>query len=248
MDMNVQELRQKLVKICLDYGVYQGSTEVVVDFPYIPYVPENWNGVLVVAEAQNLNVGAYANCSDEQKICRLYPNYDKTQSYAVNGPFPILDVKPWEDGSIPLALKAALDLNPYKTAVCNACLWSLRLGNKNENPNDEMQNQSGTLWKKMWDILKTYVQKIVCCGGIAWSIFDFVEDDRKDRLCHPSKKLLNPISGMLKEEDLLKFYPDVKSAYDELKYEQYGINHKQNKIFYASHAVSWLKKNSERNE
>ena len=46
---------------------------------------------------------------------------------------------------------------------------------------------------------------------------------------------------MLKESDLFEFYPDVKRAYDELEYERYGINYKQNKIFYACHAVSWLK-------
>lgn len=246
--MGILQLRQKLVEICLRHGVYPGSTEVVVDAPYIPFIPENWNGYLVVAEAQNLDVSAYANCTNEQKICRLYPGYDCVKSYAVDGPFPILDVKPWEDGSIPLALNASHDLNPYETAVCNACLWSLRLDGKNENPNEEMKNLSKQLWRKMWTVLGTYVQKIVCCGGVAWSIFDFVEDDKKEKLCHPSKKLLSPISGMLKADDLFKFYPDVKRAYDELGYERYRINYKQNIIFYASHAVSWLKNNSERNE
>ena len=245
--MDIQELRQKLVKECLNYGAYQGTTEVVVDIPYIPYIPENWNGILVVAEAQNLNIGDYANCSDEQKICRLYPDHDSSRSYAIEGPFPKMDVKPWEDGSIPLALKAALDLNPYETAVCNACLWSLRKDDKNETPNDEMQNQSKQLWEKLWAILDSNAQKVVCCGKIAWSIFNFVEEGKKQKLCHPSKKLLTPVSGMLKEEDLFSFYPDVKRAYDALEYERYGIKHKQNKIFYASHAVSWLKNNSDRN-
>lgn len=68
-----------------------------------------------------------------------------------------------------------------------------------------------------------------------------MEENKKAKLCHPSKRLLNPISGMLKESDLFEFYPDVKRAYDELEYERYGINYKQNKIFYACHAVSWLK-------
>lgn len=239
--MDILQLRQNLVRICLDYGVYQGTTEVVVNIPYIPYIPESWNGVLVTAEAQNLDVDAYADYSDEQKICRLYPDYDNTQSYAMNGPFPILDVKPWEDGSIPLALKAALNLDPYKTAVCNACLWSWRDGNANANPNEEMQKQSRELWKEMWTNLAPFVSKVVCCGSTAQSIFNFVEENKKAKLCHPSKRLLNPISGMLKESDLFEFYPDVKRAYDELEYERYGINYKQNKIFYACHAVSWLK-------
>ena len=238
--MDILQLRQKLVQICLDYGAYQGSTEVVVDIPYIPYIPENWNDVLVVAEAQNLDVGFYANCSDEQKICRLYPDYDHTQSYAVNGSFPILDVKPWEDGSIPLALKAALNLDPYKTAVCNACLWSRRDGNANANPNEEMQKQSRELWKEMWTNLAPFVSKVVCCRTIASAIFDFAGEKLKE-LRHPSPKAMSQISGMFETVDLLNRYPEVKNAYQELGGDDIFETSKQNKIFFACHTVSLLK-------
>ena len=244
--MDVLQLRQKLVQICLDYGVYQGSTEVVVDIPYIPYIPENWNGFLVVAEAQNLKANAYANYSNEQKICRLYPHYDCSNNYAVDGPFPKMDVSPWEDGSIPLALKAALDLDPYKTAVCNACLWSRRNGDVNENPNEEMQNQSKELWKKIWIDLKPHVSKVVCCGNIADFIFDFIKN--RVKIKHPSRRLLTPISDMITENDLFNFFPDVKEAYDSFGYKEKDMQYKQNIIFFACHAVSWLKNNPEQNE
>ena len=56
MDRNVQELRQGLTEICKNYGRYRGTSSVVVDIPFIPYIPDNWNGVLVLAEAQNLQV------------------------------------------------------------------------------------------------------------------------------------------------------------------------------------------------
>lgn len=238
--MDIQELRQKLVKICLDYGAYQGSTDVVVDIPYIPYIPDNWNGVLVVAEAQNLNIGAYADCSVERKICRLYPDYDNTQSYAVDGPFPILDVKPWEDGSIPLALKAALNLDPYKTAVCNACFWSRREGNANANPNKEMQDQSRELWKEMWCALEPHIEFVVTCGTIAASVFDFVGGKRK-KLRSPSPNAMSRVSGMFRKDDLLERYPEVKTAYEEIKFDENDISYEQNKIFYACHVVSLLK-------
>lgn len=245
--MDIQELRQKLVKECLNYGAYQGTTEVVVDIPYIPYIPENWNGILVVAEAQNLNIGDYANCSDVQKICRLYPDYDGSKSYAIEGPFPKMDVKPWEDGSIPLALKAALGLNPYEIAVCNACLWSRRVGNRNKNPNNEMLVRSKDLWEDMWTDLDSYVTKVVCCGTKALSVFDFAGEKLKE-LRHPSPNAMSRISGMFKIDDLLNRYPEVETAYQELRTDDILETCKQNKVFFACHAVSLLKNNTERNE
>lgn len=226
--------------MCQKYGAYQGSSDVVVDIPYIPYIPENWNGVLVVAEAQNLDIGAYANCSDNQKICRLYPDNDCTRNYAVNGSFSKMDVKPWEDGSIPLALKAALDLNPYETAVCNACLWSRREGYANANPNEEMQDQSRKLWKEMWGALEPHIEWVVTCGAIAASVFDFAAEKRK-KLRLPSPNAMSRISGMFRKDDLLKRYPEVKSAYEEMQLSENEISYEQNKIFYACHAVSLLK-------
>lgn len=245
--MDIQELRQKLVKECLNYGAYQGTTEVVVDIPYIPYIPENWNGILVVAEAQNLNIGDYANCSDEQKICRLYPDHDSSRSYAIEGPFPKMDVNPWADGSMPLALKAALNINPYEIAICNACLWSRREGNANANPNEEMQTQSGKLWEEMWPLLDSDTEKVICCGSIAASIFDFAGEKLKE-LRHPSPNAMSRISGMFKIDDLLNRYPEVETAYQELRTDDILETCKQNKVFFACHAVSLLKNNTERNE
>ncbi|SHL46412.1 hypothetical protein SAMN05720764_11480 [Fibrobacter sp. UWH5] len=238
--MGILEIRKELAAICAN-ELYSGLTDVVVPEPYIPYIPENWNGVLVVAEAQNITEKSYSNYSKNQKIVRLYPNKDLSQNYEVSGPFPELDVKPWEDGTIPLALKAALDLNPWECAVGNACFWSRRCGNANENPNDEMKNQSKDLWLKMWPLLGEHITKVVCCGKIAWSIMDFVGDGKKLELKHSSRRILNPISDMLSEEDLFKFYPAVKKAYDELGFDKSNLSYKRNAVFYACHAVSWLK-------
>lgn len=72
MKQTIQELRQSLVDIC-QAERYKGSTAVVESVPYIPYIPENWNGVLVLAEAQNLSENLYEKHTDMQKISRLYP-------------------------------------------------------------------------------------------------------------------------------------------------------------------------------
>ena len=153
--------------------------------------------------------------------------------------FPVLDIKPWEDGSIPLALKAALGLDPFETAVCNACLWSLRENGKNVNPNDEMRAESRILWKKMLAALGSMVKQIICCGSVAASIFDF-EEAKSKRTCLrlPSPNALSRVSGMFREEDLFKRYPEVRDVFAEFK----DTTYRQNKIFYACHAVSILKR------
>ena len=240
MEQAFQEVRQNLVDICQKYGIYQGTTVVVERVPYIPYIPENWNGVLVLAEAQNLYEDDYKDCSDLQKICRLYPDKDCSKKYEADGKlFPVLDIKPWEDGSIPLALKAALGLDPFETAVCNACLWSLRENGKNVNPNDEMRAESRILWKKMLAALGSMVKQIICCGSVAASIFDFEEANAiRNCLRLPSPNALSRVSGMFREEDLFKRYPEVRNVFAEFK----DTTYRQNKIFYACHAVSILKR------
>jgi hypothetical protein len=239
MDRNVQELRQGLTEICKNYGRFRGTSSVVVDIPFIPYIPDNWNGVLVLAEAQNLYEDAYKDCSDLQKIYRLYPDMDCSKSYDANkGLFPILDIKPWEDGSIPLALKAALEINPFETAICNSCLWSLRKNGINVNPNDEMRDMSRDLWKEMWSVLGESAERVVCCGSVAASIFDFEEVEGK-RACLrlPSPNALSRVSGMFNEAELFKRYPEVEKVFAGFS----DTTYRQNKIFFACHAVSILK-------
>ena len=174
---NILSLRESLKQICQNFALSE-NVKVIERTPYIPYIPENWNGVLVVAEAQNITEDDYRDCSEEQKICRLYPNRDCLQNYEISGSFPKLDVKPWNDGSIPLALKASLELNLFETAVGNSCFWSIRNGEANENPNEDMRNQSRILWQQMWDVLKERCSKVICCGNIAKEIFNFIEDDK----------------------------------------------------------------------
>ena len=233
--MNVQEIRQKIVRICQSYGAYKGSTKVIVNTPYIPYIPDNWNGVLVLAEAQNLNLEAYKGFTELQKIFRLYPDQNDSKKYDDSYPYSNLQIQPWQDGSIPLALMAALNLDPYQTAICNACLWSLRENGKNVNPNEEMQSQSRVLWQEMWRELSHDIKRVICCGSVAKSIFNFTE---RDCLRLPSPNALSRVSGMFTEEDLFKRYPEVKKVFANYKDAAY----RQNKIFYACHAVSILKK------
>lgn len=48
------ELTRTLLDVCRR-NILDNEQLAVVPEPYIPYVPESWNGLLVLAEAQNLS-------------------------------------------------------------------------------------------------------------------------------------------------------------------------------------------------
>lgn len=245
---DIQQLRQKLVDICKQF-VLASDINVVIREAYIPYIPENWNGYLVLAEAQNMSEGQYSGASEDEIVGRLYPKDNNKIEYANDCTFPELDIKPWEDGSIPLALKAALDLNPFETAVCNGCLWSAREKGRNINPTDRMKEESTRLWREILPLLEGRLKKVICCGSVAQSIIS--EDvlslankdaDDKISLRLPSPNAMSRVSGMFTEADLFKRYPEVEQAFNALKLGESNVpkikNYRQNKIFYACHAVS----------
>ena len=47
---------EHLVRICLEAAL-EPRPDLVLSEPYVPYVPADWNGILVLAEAQNLSRG-----------------------------------------------------------------------------------------------------------------------------------------------------------------------------------------------
>jgi hypothetical protein len=47
-------MANKRIRICKQYGPL-GTIHAIIAEPYIPFVPEDWNGVLVLAESQNLS-------------------------------------------------------------------------------------------------------------------------------------------------------------------------------------------------
>jgi hypothetical protein len=108
-------MTNKLIRICKQY-VPAGTLNAVIAESYIPFVPEDWNGVLVLAESQNLSkknasyVAWLNDLSDRDRIRRLYLRES-------------IDIQPWDDGSLKLAIEA-LKFKASQTAVCNAVLGS----------------------------------------------------------------------------------------------------------------------------
>ena len=221
------------IEACLQH-VLRNSPDVVIGEPYVPYIPNIWNGVIVLAESQNLSLtnDTYVQWlnskTKEKKINRL--NIRKN----------LIGVYPWDDGSIKIAVESALDIKSAETGVSNAVLWSQRGKSKqNVTPNLNLQEESSKLWQKLLNILEP--KMVVCCGNIAQSVIKktkWTGDIKKLRL--PSKTAMSRVSGMFSKDDLLRRYPEVQltiSNHPEWIKNGYELN----KIFFACHAVSQLK-------
>lgn len=222
---------EKLIEICKSHTISNAEAVVLVE-PYIPCIPDPWNGILVLAESQNLSatnneyVDHLKEMSVGDRITRL--GYSSKDS---------IGVQPWDDGSIKLAVEAAFSVNSAEVGVSNSVLWSQRgNNNQNANPDFNIQLSSSKIWKEMLFILMP--KKIICCGKIAQHV---IEGSGYNgvviNLRLPSPNAISRVSGMFSEYDLLARYPEVKRVIDN-KPDLLTGGYRQNKIFFACHAVS----------
>ena len=210
--------------------------QIVIREAYIPYIPSQWNGYLVLGEAQNL-----ANSNDDyvQRLTGLSPQGRMNRFGNGNE----LAVGPWEDGSLPCAIKAALHLNSCETAVSNAVPWSRTTpdGRQNQTPSKTMQNKAVRFWEDFLPLIQP--THIITAGKVAEKVLEKAIKKVLERapnisfrqLCVrlPSPQAMSRISGMFAVEDLLRRYPEVHQVVQR--------NPKwldRNIVFFACHVVS----------
>lgn len=207
---------------------------MAIKCPYIPWVPDDWNGLLVLAEAQNLsNTYHYyreqlLSKTPTEQICRLY---ELENGYKAG-------IKPWDDGSLKLAVEV-IGRGPWtQTAVSNAVLWSQTTSTGgNQTPEGVLLDRSAKLWTEMLAVLRPkYIlsagkvaRKVVAAAGKGVT-FHFVPIE----LWHPSA--FSRVSGTFDSEDLLRRYPEVASVTEQSREWLEEVSHSQ--IFFACHAVS----------
>jgi hypothetical protein len=203
------DFRDQLVQFCQDCIV--DTPDVVVPEPYIPYIPQGWNGVLVLAEAQNLSRTYSGYAADlkslprELRVRRL-------------GYWPgLVGIQPWDNGPLRLAVAASLGADPDATAASNAVLWSITGsdGKKNENPREKFKERSIELWGKMLDVIRP--EYMITAGAVAREV-------TKGALCRtsaspkvvswtlPSPRVLQPLSSMVAADELRRRFPEVDDA------------------------------------
>lgn len=228
-------MKDTLFEICVNHIIpSESEIPVVLPEPYVPFIPDEWNKILVLAESQNLsqtNSGGYVNklrrISTRERIFRL-------------GGDSNIGVHPWDDGSLKLAIESSLDEKAENTAVSNAVLWSqIDSSGNNINPSDELINRSIKLWAELLPIFCPI--HIVTCGRIAQKVIDqlprTIWSGKRTNLRLPSRAAMSRVSNMFTEKDLLSRYFEVKAVVQEHP-EWAEAPYRQNEIFFACHAVS----------
>jgi len=236
--------KEALLNVCKKHR-YQNSENVIVPEPYLPYMPENWNGILVLAESQNISPGdEYDKWLDELKT---EPGKLMTRLEQIpykNKP-DWIGVGPWDDGTIKLALQAIFEganlaLKLEDVAVSNAVPWTKKTNGRNVNPDkEEMQPKAAKFWKNIFDVWQPDIKALVILGKVAKEVMASadVKEEKCLKLRLPSPKGINPVSGMFSCDDLKERFTEVQKALDTLKMNKEVKQYKM-KVFYACHAVS----------
>jgi hypothetical protein len=196
---SITELREELVSVCEKAKVDLSEQDnLAIKTPYIPYIPDPWNGCLVLCEAQNLSdtnkdfrqkyIDAENKDNFPELIRRLYPS--KNFGVEVDN----LGIGPWDDGRVKVALACAFDIDWKKTGVSNAVLWSAYSKKRNYTPNSVMLKKSIPIWKAMLDILQQNgLTRVITCGSVARNLIDNLPQLTSieiTRLCFPAMRVI----------------------------------------------------------
>lgn len=226
----------ELVEICRQHTL-DGHHQAVIPEPYVPFLPDRghqgtWNRILVLGEAQNLSsrydhyVQRLLNASQRERILRLYWE-------------PQIHVKPWDDGTLKLAMSAAFDFEPERFAVSNAVMWSTKkLEGNNDTPGAALQERSGAIWKLMLPLLEP--THIVTTGRVAGDLVARVKLElgarwRHVRLPSASPRYLARQAAHVDVEEVLRRFPTVAEVAG--RHPEYVVNYRRNRIYFASEAV-----------
>lgn len=235
------EMLNDLVELCRRHVLATG--DAIIPEPYLPFIPGRggsgaWNGILVLAESQNLSdtYGLYRRrllaASPDERIHRLYWE-------------PQVHIKPWDDGSLKLAVSAAFETNPESFAVSNAVMWSIKTtGGSNKTPDKRLQDSSVDLWKAMLPILAP--TQIVTTGAVAGNLMARVKGELSAswehiRLCSASPMHLNRQTGKLDVGDCLRRHPEIRALLEI--HPEYVTKYRKNKIYFAAEAIKAVRPN-----
>jgi hypothetical protein len=136
----IEDLRSALYSISENYKLSEekisanGLDKVIDEYPYAPYIPDNWNGYLIVAEAQQLRGKSEGNNAFVEVLKSAVAN---DLIFRLNNKKFLNDkvgISPWDEGYIKLALKSAFsDIDLNQVGVANAVPWHLDKTNKEQD-------------------------------------------------------------------------------------------------------------------
>ncbi len=164
------EVTDRLLAICREFTEL-APDDVVVKEPYIPYIPGSWNGVLVLAIAQNQSLvqrilSEYCDYLDdlspEARYWRLRPDRNPNNPL-VRRQADALGIGPWDDESMGVKMAVmCLGLCPQETAVSNAVPWSRRTEDNKDSPPAGVQHEAISFWRSVFGVWRP--ERIVAVG------------------------------------------------------------------------------------
>ena len=183
----------KLFEVCSRHhlATWQGR-QVVIPEPYIPHFPVDgvqWNGVLVLAEAQNLANTDYdypgrlqrarAEGNREALWNRLnlsWSRFPEPFATPADGIHRDVAIRPWQNGVIPFVVASLAELgrggaaNVLRTGdplaavgsvmVSNAVPWSRVDAGANVNPGGEEVGRAAEFWAELLPALDRYAGEV----------------------------------------------------------------------------------------
>jgi hypothetical protein len=163
---------QALFGICQKNSTSQQMA--VIQEPYVPHFPnhpEAWNGILVVAEAQNLSDRFAQYRSRLQKLSQSGNRealWDRLNQ-PLFGEGDAIGIGPWDDGTIKLTVACLRGLSTVdRVAVSNAVVWSAREGGASEHLRQELLESSVRFWDDLLGVLRP--REILTFGATAKSV------------------------------------------------------------------------------
>lgn len=218
--------------------------EAVIPQPYIPYFPAtlaSWNGILLLAEAQNLGVAAsdyrchLETAHNEGRHLELWDRLNHQTFWDGEN----IGIGPWDDGTMKLTLAALRGVNVLDyVAVSNAVIWSACKGGATEHLIPEMITASIDFWKDTLRILKP--KEVITFGPKAKHVMLKAGFSKQQIIDLPGAFMRKLNMGFRMDINrLLKAFPEVENALDAA-HGRFMIKNKALAIHCACASVSHI--------
>lgn len=241
MSQSINDLKESLIQKCLEFKMNEHSEDNFDKYPYIPYIPNNWNGILVLAESQQLRGNNDGNLKYVNNLREYAPDdknlISRLGNTKINNEGGI-GISPWDEGYIPLAMMSCFPdkmLNEF--GVANAVPWHL------DKSNRKQENDYIRMAKDFWEIVipmlvNNGLHTVIRTGTYARDILNYnsLKKHVENVVYIRSASQLERDAWLFNENDLLKRYPEIVSAIEKSG----SIWNSSYHIFYAAHAVSKL--------
>lgn len=237
-------LTDKLIQVSKKHQQTDPSVDEFDMYPYIPYIPNNWNGILLLGEAQQLSKNNERNRKYIEQLEKLDP-LNQMMRLANKALFSDgqIGISPWDEGYLQMAMAACFpELLLKQYALSNAIPWHLNKTNKEQT--EKYVEMARQYWyETLCVLIENGLRVVIRTGEFARDILNWnyltKHCNLNDVFYLRSASQLERVAYLFDKVDLLTRYPEIQMAIEKTEAKWQSLNH----IFYASHALSRIKAN-----